>query len=89
MPAAGHYPARQAAGRPDLRFHDPRHTGLTLAAATGATLADLMARAGHSTTSAAMTYQHSVADRDAAIAEALSGFAPAKVIPLKRRRAKS
>ena len=43
------YPAREAAGRPDLRFHDLRHTGATLAAATGATLADLMQRLGHST----------------------------------------
>ena len=45
----GYYPARQAAGRPDLRFHDLRHTGATLAAATGATLAELMRRLGHST----------------------------------------
>lgn len=36
------HPARETAGRPDLRFHDLRHTGATLAAATGATLADLM-----------------------------------------------
>ena len=43
------YPAREAAGRPDLRFHDLRHTGADLAAATGATLAELMARLGHST----------------------------------------
>ena len=28
------YPAREAAGRPDLSFHDLRHTGATLAAAT-------------------------------------------------------
>jgi integrase len=42
------YPAREAAGRPDLRFHDLRHTGAVLAAATGATLAELMARLGHS-----------------------------------------
>jgi integrase len=80
------YPARDKAGRPDLRFHDLRHTGLTLAAATGATLADLMARAGHSTASAAMVYQHAVADHDQAIAEALSGFSTAKVVPLKARR---
>ncbi len=44
-----YYPARKAAGRPDLRFHDLRHTGAVLAAATGATLAELMARLGHST----------------------------------------
>ncbi len=43
------YPAREKAGRPDLRFHDLRHTGAVLAAATGATLAELMGRLGHST----------------------------------------
>jgi len=75
--------AREAAGRPDLRFHDLRHTGATLTAATGATLADLMQRLGHSTSSAAMRYQHAAADRDRAIAEALSGFATAKVVPLR------
>lgn len=68
-------PAREAAGRPDLRFHDLRHTGAVLAAATGATLAELMARLGHSTVSAAMRYQHAAADRDRAIAEALSKLA--------------
>jgi len=78
------HPARAAACREDLRFHDLRHTGATLAAATGATLADLMARLGHSTPSAALRYQHAVADRDRAIAEALSGFADAKVVPLRR-----
>ena len=79
------YPAREAAGRPDLRWHDLRHTGATLAAATGATLADLMARLGHSTTSAAMRYQHAAQDRDQAIAEALSGFAAAGSVPLRAR----
>ncbi len=78
------HPARAKAGRPDLHFHDLRHTGATLAAATGATLADLMARLGHSTPSAALRYQHAVADRDRAIAEALSGFAAGNVVPLRR-----
>ncbi len=78
------YPARASAGRPDLRFHDLRHTGATLAAATGATLADLMSRMGHSTPAAALRYQHAAADRDAAIAEALSGFAGTTVVPLRR-----
>ena len=77
------YPAREKAGRPDLRFHDLRHTGATLAAATGATLAELMTRLGHSTPAAALRYQHAAADRDRAIAEALSGFATAKVVPLR------
>ena len=31
-------------GGPDLRFHDLRHPGAVLAAATAATLAELMAR---------------------------------------------
>ena len=72
---AVYHPAREAAGRPDLRFHDLRHTGAVLAAATGATLAELMARLGHSTVAAAMRYQHAAADRDKAIAEALSKLA--------------
>jgi integrase len=69
------YPARKAAGRPDLRWHDLRHTGATLAAATGATLAELMARLGHSTVGAAMRYQSAAEDRDRVIAEALSKMA--------------
>jgi len=79
------YPAREAAGRPDLRFHDLRHTGATLAAATGATLAELMARLGHSTPGAAMRYQHASADRDRVIAEALSKLAATdNVSPIRR-----
>lgn len=71
--------AARTAGRPDLRFHDLRHTGATLAAATGATLAELMARLGHSTPGAAMRYQHAAAERDKVIAEALSRLAGAVV----------
>jgi integrase len=81
-----YYPARLAAGRPDLRFHDLRHTGATLAAATGATIAELMHRLGHSTSGAAMRYQHATADRDVAIAEALSEFHQAKTVLLRPRR---
>jgi integrase len=79
------YPAREAAGRPDLRWHDLRHTGAVLAAATGATLAELMARLGHSTPAAAMIYQHAAQDRDRAIAEALSEMAGGTVVPLRSR----
>jgi integrase len=78
------YPARDAAGRPDLRFNDLRHTGATLAAATGATLAELMARLGHSTPGAAMRYQHASAVRDRVIAEALSKLATDNVTPIRR-----
>ena len=85
---AVYHPARDKAGRPDLRFHDLRHTGAVLAAATGATLAELMARLGHSTVSAAMRYQHAAADRDKAIAEALSGLATASVTPITAAKGK-
>lgn len=70
-----YYPAREAAGRPDLRWHDLRHTGAVLAAQTGATLADLMGRLGHTTPGAAMRYQHAGADRDTEIAKRLSALA--------------
>ena len=66
------YTAREAAGRPDLRFHDLRHSGAVLAAATGATLAELMARLGHSTPAAALRYQHAAQGADKRIAAALS-----------------
>jgi integrase len=67
-------------GRPDLHLHDLRHTGNTLAAATGASTKELMARMGHANPRAALIYQHATRDRDAAIAAALSDLAkPAKV----------
>ena len=81
-----YHPAREAAGRPDLRFHDLRHTGAVLAAATGATLAELMARLGHSTFSAALRYQHAAEDRDKAIAAALSELAAGTVTPITRAK---
>jgi len=73
------HPAREAAGRPDLRWHDLRHTGAVLAASTGATLAELMARLGHSTPQAALRYQHAAEGRDTAIARALSALAEGAV----------
>jgi len=71
----GFYAAREAAGAPDLRWHDLRHCGAVMAASTGATLAELMGRLGHSTPSAAMRYQSVAQGRDAEIAEALSELA--------------
>ncbi|WP_201358609.1 tyrosine-type recombinase/integrase [Mycobacterium paraintracellulare] len=69
------YKARSAAKRDDLRWHDLRHSGAVLAAATGATLAELMARLGHSTPGAAMRYQHAAQGRDRQIAKLLSKLA--------------
>jgi len=67
--------ARRMAGRPDLRFHDLRHTGATLAAQAGATTAELQARLGHATPDAAMIYQHAARLRDKQLAESLSRLA--------------
>lgn len=67
--------ARKAAGRPDLRWHDLRHTGAVLAAQSGATLAELQARLGHTTPGMALHYQHAAQGRDQLLAERLSAHA--------------
>lgn len=63
--------ARQAIGRDDLTWHDLRHSAMTLVALTGATLPELMQRAGHSTPRAALHYQHAADDAQRRIAERL------------------
>jgi integrase len=63
--------ATTAAGVPAIRFHDLRHCAQVLAAESGATLAELMARMGHATPNAAQIYMHARAERDAALADAL------------------
>lgn len=55
-------------GLPVGRFHDLRHSGLTLYGQAGATLAELMARAGHSDVGAVLIYQHAGVERDAELA---------------------
>jgi hypothetical protein len=62
-------------GRPDLRFHDLRHTGQTLAAAAGANLRELMARAGQSSPGAALRYLHEVRVPHVPIVRARHGWA--------------
>ncbi|NAZ73831.1 tyrosine-type recombinase/integrase [Kineococcus sp. T13] len=64
--------ARKRLGRPDLHFHDLRHAGLTLTAQLGATQAEVMRRAGHSSTRAAAIYQHAAMSRDKDLADLLS-----------------
>jgi integrase len=56
--------AADAIGLPAVRPHELRHTGATLAAATGATTKELMRRLGHSSPAAALLYQHAADDRD-------------------------
>jgi integrase len=69
--------ARTAIGLEHLHFHDLRHSGNPWAAATGASTRELMVRMGHSSSTAALRYQHATRDRDRAIAEALSALASA------------
>ena len=69
--------AAEAAGRPDLTPHALRHTGAVLAARSGASLPELMARLGHTTPTMALRYQHVAAGRDAEVAQALSDLAAA------------
>ena len=64
--------ARAKVGLADAHMHDLRHAGLTLATQSGATLAEVMRRAGHSTQRAAMIYQHAAEDRDREVARRLS-----------------
>ena len=66
--------ARTASEVAHLHFHDLRHTGNTLAASTGASTKELMARMGHASPRAALIYQHATTERDVAIAEALSAM---------------
>ena len=64
-----------AAGLPDrLHFHDLRHTGNTLASSAGASTRELMTRMGHSTSRAALIYQHMTGGRDRAIADQLGAM---------------
>jgi integrase len=58
-------------GLAGLHFHDLRHTGNTLAARSGVSTRDLMARMGHDSVRAAIIYQHATTEADARIAAAL------------------
>src|SRR5690606_24357932 len=64
-------PARKRVGLDEVRFHDLRHTAATLAAMTGATTKELMARLGHASPQAALRYQHVAQARDGDIAKGI------------------
>jgi integrase len=68
------------AGVTGLHFHDLRGSGATLAATSGATIAELMHRLGHKSATAAMRYQHATVERDRALAD-LMGKAIADAQP--------
>jgi integrase len=75
------YRVRDSLNLSSLRWHDLRHFSGTTAAQTGATLAEIMGRLGHSTTQAAMRYQHAASGRDEEIAAAMSN-----VLPMRAKR---
>ncbi|MFD8393499.1 tyrosine-type recombinase/integrase [Streptomyces sp. NPDC059680] len=66
-----------------LRFHDLRHTGNTVASQTNASTRELMTRLGHSSTRAALIYQHTSDRREREIADGVDAVI---VNALKRRR---
>lgn len=74
--------ARKTIGRQEIFLHDLRHSGLTWAAASGASVAELMRRGGHANPRAALRYQHATEDRDRAIADALAELALTQVVSM-------
>ncbi|MDQ1629581.1 MAG: hypothetical protein QOI54_3325 [Actinomycetota bacterium] len=69
--------AREEVDLPGLHVHDLRHASLTLAAQTGASTKEIMARGGHSSLRAAMIYQHYAAERGRVIADSMTVTADA------------
>lgn len=69
------FAAREAIGKDELHFHDLRHFGGVMAAVAGGTTREVMDRLGHTTSSAAMRYQHVAAGRADALADRLSALA--------------
>ncbi len=65
---ADHLDRFTPSGRDGLTWHDLRHSAMTLVALTGATLPELMQRAGHSTPRATLRYQHAADDAQQQIA---------------------
>jgi integrase len=87
---------QKGAGLPDhFHFHDLRHTGNTLAAQSGATVRDLMARGGWTSASMVVRYMHTDTSRDRLLADGLdllvraahesTSADGANVVPLRQR----
>lgn len=63
--------AGRKVGRPDVSSHDFRHYGGTKFAQQGATLSETMERLGHSSTGAALRYQHATRERARALSDGI------------------
>jgi integrase len=68
-------PVLKSIGKEGARIHDFRHTSGTMAARAGGSLAELKGHLGHSTTAAAMRYQHIIDGRPRELAESMSKLA--------------
>ncbi len=64
--------AVQKVGLQDFAPHNLRHTANVIAADSGVSTQDLMARMGHASSRAALIYQHASQSQDQAIADAIS-----------------
>ena len=74
--------ARVQIGRPNLTWHDLRHTGATFAYVAGGSVRDVQHRLGHATARAAMIYAHTADDSDRRLAERLdAAFGTAQPTP--------
>jgi len=78
--------AIEAACLSGFHFHDLWHTGNQLANDEGASLRELMDRMGHSTTRAALIYQHRSKKRDQKLADAISARVKAERSGTQRAR---
>ncbi len=74
---------------PGFRFHDLRHTGLTMFAQEGATLAELMRRGGHSDMRVVLRYQHATMTRDRELAQRMSERVAARLADAKKQKDQS
>ena len=71
-------------GREGVRVHDLRHYAGTMATLAGATLAEVMARLGHSAPKAAMLHQQVASGHAEEIAAGLSRLAEAAALSSRR-----
>lgn len=77
--------ARRVVGRPELHWHDLRHTGATLAYSTGASMREVQNRLGHATMRAAAIYAHASDDSDRLLADRLDAlYRPTAATPRLR-----
>ena len=78
------YRVRAALPEPRPRFHDLRHTGLTIFAQEGATLAELMRRGGHADIHIVLRYQHATMNRDRELADRMSDRVSSSIARAKK-----